>query len=442
MYNLRCFLTLLLSILVSVYDDGYAATIINIAPTGSAAYSITATDLQESAGIDLLISYDTATLETPKVKSGALATGAMMEANVSTSGVVRIVFITAGAIKGTGELASVTFTKKGTTPAPPLKLSSSVYAASGSQLAVQSTSVAQQQEAGTDSPNKDSKTPSAGTAGAPVVSSSGTMATIFSPITPQVSTTSGSVSFPQETVVKNDPARQGASKDGLSEEPEYMKTPADTPAVAVGSAAVTVALPEIKAAGALHTLKSNQSVLDSFRVYKDMRTVKQLSALFKDSGLHTTGIVQSPPIVVSDGKTIVTVAVDLSAEAAPSFSLKGANMKSIRRVSDKKWEIDALPQKGKSDIRLSILLKGERTEAPLVVVPTISQEVAGKLATLSVVALDAMLATPLKNNKPAYDMNNDRKQDYVDDYILIGHWLLMQQRSVNGAARKPAAAGK
>ena len=164
--------------------------------------------------------------------------------------------------------------------------------------------------------------------------------------------------------------------------------------------------------------------------------MKRLSNLFDERNLQASGIVQSPAIVVSDGKTLVTVAVDLANETdTPSFSLKGANLKSIRRVSSKKWELDALPQKGKSDVRLSIILKGERIEIPLVAVPPLHQAGA-ELIALPVAALDALLAKPLKNSKPAYDLNSDGLQDYVDDYILVAHWLLKQQRSVG---KKPAA---
>jgi hypothetical protein len=108
-------------------------------------------------------------------------------------------------------------------------------------------------------------------------------------------------------------------------------------------------------------------------------------------------------------------------------------------VSERKWELDALPQKGKSDVRLSLLLKGEHIEIPLVVVPPLGQAAARQVDALSAAALDALLAKPVKNGKPLYDLNSDSKQDYQDDYLLVAHWLLKQQQSASGAARKPAA---
>lgn len=450
---LRLTLTLLLlTVLVAASDYGEAATIINIAPTGVATYSITATDLQESAGIDLLITYDAVALKTPQVKSGALTAGAMMEANVSIPGIVKIVFITAGAIKGTGELASVTFAGKGSTP----KLSSSVYAASGAQLAVLSTSGSPQPP--TDNKSDDgSVRNSAGsstavTGGGSAAGSVGSMSTSVNLQSTQTAVQTGSTVVSTLTLpASGDPKTpflEDGRKDGIREETVYRNVPADSVAVeSVRSAARTeVAAAAVasgdKTAGSRSTLKTSQSVLDRFRTYKDSRTVKRLMALFDESTLHAAGIVQSPAIVVSDGTSLVTVAVDLSHNADnPSFSLKGANLKSIRRVTDKKWELDALPQKGKSDVRLSIILKGERTEIPLVAVPPLNQTGANP-AALSVAALDALLARPLKNSKPVYDLNSDGRQDYLDDYILLGHWLLKQQRSTNSVARNPAAAGK
>ncbi len=447
MKKLRGILTmLLLTALIAASDIGEAASIITIAPAGTAAYSITATGLQESAGIDLSVWYDAAALESPRVKSGSLTATAMMEANSSTPGIVRIVFITAGTIKGTGELASVTFTPKGTVTASSPKLSSNIYSISGSQLAVQSTSGTPQPDPGTGSAVRESKDTSAGAAlGGSVVSGAKVASTTTASPTPTPTLTPsapGTVSLPQELV------RDVVRKEEPREEPAYVNEASNAGAAAgsgtpaVREQATTPAAPETNNSGSLSMFEKKQSVLDRFRTFKEIRSVKNLAALFDEGILHTTGIIQSPAIVVSDGTSLVTVAVELPHDTeSPSFFLKGANLKSIRRISDRKWELDALPQKGKSDVRLSIILKGERSEISLVAVPPLNQ-VGTKLVALSVAALDALLAKPLKNGKPVYDINSDSTQDYLDDYILLAHWLLKQERSVTGVGRKPAAAGK
>lgn len=447
MFNIRLILTMtLLTVLVAAPDYGEAASIINIAPAGAAAYSITATDLQESAGIDLTVFYDAAALESPKVKSGVLTASAFMQENVATSGIVRIVFITGGAIKGTGELASVTFTSKGKASAQQPKLSSSVYAVTGSQLAVQSTSGTPQtppENIKVDDTVKNSAASSSSAAGG----SAGYVYPASGQSTQQTGATLGSVSISQEPATQNDLFREDVRKEERREETAFQNVPADSGVVAVGGTAApretaATVVTETKTVSMRSTLKSSQSVLDRFSAYKDIRTLKRLSTLFDQSALQAAGIVQSPAIVVTDGKSIMTVAVNLPDEFdSPSFSLKGANQKSIRRVSDNKWELDLLPQKGKSDVRLSILLKGERTEIALVAVAPIDRR-GTELTALSAADLDTLLARPLKNKKPAYDLNSDGRQNYLDDYILVAHWLLKQQHSSNGVVGKPAADGK
>jgi hypothetical protein len=445
MCNLRFILTLLLmAVMVSAYDYGEAATIFNIAPSGAASYSITATDLPDASGVDLTITYDIATLEAPKVTSGVLTSSAMVASNTDVPGLVRIAFITAGVIKGTGQLASITFDKKGKVPAPQPILSSSAFTATGAQLAVQSTSGTPQptnQAASTGGTDNNATNPGSG--GGSTGNSAGGMTFTPGQSTPPSGSTLGSVSLPQEPG-GNNPFREEVRKDERHDEAAYPNGAANSGATPGGNTAASqetsspVAAPEAKTVGIRTTLKTSQSVLDSFRTFKNSRTLKQFSSLFDMSALHEAGIVQLPGIVVTDGKSLVTVTVDLVNEAdTPSFSLKGANLKSIRRLSDKKWELVALPQKGKSDVRLSIILKGESIEIPLIVVPSIDQAATSKLDALTAATLDALLAKPLINNKPGYDLNSDGKQDYLDDYILVAHWLLKQQRSLNGTVKKP-----
>lgn len=442
MRKTRTILTsLLLSVLVAAsgYDEAAAASI-TVETAGTAAYSIKAVDLQESAGMDLSILYDIATLKDPKVTSGALISGALMVPNTSTPGYIRIGIATGGVIKGTGELVSITFTKAGNAPAPIPTVSASVFNAAGSQLAVQSVKSPQLQD-------KD-KTGEAGSIIAPEAGSAGAETVLSTPnqIPVQTAATVGSVSLSQETGSGTDPALlQGSRVEERREEPAPPVVTAVAGQAAEAAAPVARkadAATEAKISGILAALESSQGVLDRFRTDKGVRTLKRLSSLFDRGDLRAAGVVQSPAIVVSDGKSLVTITVELPHEVdTPSFTLKGANLKSIRRVSDRKWELVALPQKGKYDVRLSILLKGEHAEVPLVSVPPAGKAVA-VMTALPAAALDALLAKPVTNNKPSYDLNSDGRQDYLDDYILIGHRLLKQQQSVDGAGRKPAAAGK
>lgn len=449
MGKLRTVLTLLmLIVLAAASDKCEAAAPITISQVGSGSYSISTVDLPEAAGMDLTIKYDALYLESPQVKTGNLVpAGALMVPNTATDGYIRIAIVTGGAIKGTGELVSISFTvKKKSAPLP--TLSSSVYSAAGTQLAVDSSAPASQSQP-TDSNADSSKNRTAdnqGTSSSTVAQSSTASSSASSQITTQITATSGSLLPSQESgTVRDDSRRETVREDAGT--PYVASTPVETkngPAAstsALAASGTTSATATSK--GASSTLKSSQSVLDRFRTYNDVRTLKLLSALFDGKALHSAGIVQTPAIAVSDGKSRVAITIDLGKEAdATSFSLKGANQKSLKRLADGKWELEALPQKGKSDVRLSILLKGERIEIPLVIIPPLSQPFAREFDAMKEAGLESLLAKPLKNNKPAYDLNSDSKQDYIDDYILVGHWLLKKQRSASGAVKKPAAVHK
>ncbi len=438
MNRLRFIVSILLLGLVVVSDFGEAATI-TIVPAGAASYSITATDLQESAGIELSIVYDKDALENPTVKYGAMTAGALPASNISVPGSVRIVFITTGVIKGSGELASIAFTSKGKPQAwqPTFSSPPGVIDAKGSPLAVQSVATAW--------PYLTEANSEATTVKSSSDSSSGGMVTAL-PTATSVTTQSGmSVVSNMTLPLSGDqvaPVRDTVRKDALREEPENKNIPAESIVVSRDSSssqsdevtAVTVKAPGVRSTTAL---KSLRSVPEQFHAYKDIRTIARLSSLFERKALAAAGIVQTPDIVVTDGESLVTVAIELTNETdTPSFSLKGANLKSIRQMSDNKWELDALPQKDRSDVRLSIILGDERTEISLVAVPPINQTGA-LLLSLSDAALDDQLAKPLTNNNPAYDMNSDGKQDYLDDYILVAHWLLKQKLSVKKEDKTP-----
>lgn len=428
------FFILLLLELVTVSDYGEAASI-TIVPVGGTTYSINATDLQDSAGIDLSILYDKDALENnPKVAYGSMTAGAVSLHNATVPGSVKIAFVTTGVIKGSGQLASITFVSKGKPQAWQPKFSPSpvVIASNGSPLAIQSAAVdspAVTEVISEESPDKSGfDTTDASMTAAPATAD------------PVTRTQSGATVVSNMTLPasgeQNPPVHESVPKDAPPGEPENPNVPAESVVVGSDSAssqteevAVASPPPARKAAGVRATtaLKSIQSVQEQFRTYKDVRTLQRLSNLFDMKSISAAGIVQTPDIAVADGKSLVTVAIELVNEVdAPSFSLKGANMKSIRQLSDSKWELDAVPQKDKSDVRLSIIIKDERAEIALVVVPPITPAGAA-LLSLSDEALDALLAKPLPSDKPVYDLNSDGIQSYLDDYILVAHWLLKQK---------------
>lgn len=423
-----------------------AAAQFNMVSTGGTSYSVTVVDLPDSGGVDLTVTYDKDLLEAPVIRSGSVASGTLMDSNVAEAGRIRAVFITGGSIKGSGDLATISFKAKGSGAVALPKIAAvSVFSPNGTQLAVQnatampqSTTESAVSASGTTTGNTSA---AASTSTVPVASSTGTTATSVV----QVGTAIGSVTMPQDNSANLDSSRREVRRETAPVEQIARTYPTEvisTPAIGTTQIENKVVPGEAKNKEPLVSapLKAIQGVSERFRTHKEARALKHFAAYFDGAMFKGAGVIQTPALAVSDGKTVVKVSIELAADSdAPSFSLKGANQKGVRHVSEKRWELEALPQKGKSDVRLSVLVQGKRIEIPLTVVPPLDQQ-GNALLTLSDAKLETMLANPLKNGKPLYDLNQDGKQDYLDDYILTAYWLLKQQGKQKGSAQKAPSA--
>jgi hypothetical protein len=184
-------------------------------------------------------------------------------------------------------------------------------------------------------------------------------------------------------------------------------------------------------------LKGVEMPLQRFKAYKGARTVKGFVALFDTGVARKAGVVQKPEIAVSDGKNKVRLRVELAVSGmVPNFSLIGANLKSIRSIAEKVWELDALPKKGKSDVQLSVLIGSEHADIPLVVIPPLAAAVVKDTQGLSEAGVNALLAKAESKGKLIYDLNSDGQQDFADDYILVVHYLLKMQEQQKPAQNK------
>lgn len=468
------------------HDITLTATADNVYELRTAGF--TANNHGPAAAIDLIIGYDRATLSAPVIVNGPVVTsiGAISIPNDDANGVLRDVFVTItnAFFNGDGLLATITFTRTGAVSSRAPTLRSSVFDGNGVQLGSQafvnqfvntnpipkpvngacgssggsafsaapSSNLCSSGTASAVSGNGPWSWSCAGTDGGEnaVCSATKSVDGSFGAVAPsevvqqQPLQSTTSTPLPQPTDDEKPPTDDVKPENPVDSPPPPNQQDAPLPPVAEPSEAVTdAAVNDIsnKTVSVSVNLHSIRAVLARFREYEGLRTLKGFAALFDGDEAKTAGIVQSPSIVVSDGKAIMAVAIELSnVTDTPSFSLKGANQKSVRQISESKWELNVLPQKGKSDVRLSIILNGKRTEIPLVVVPPLNRDAAHRMDVLSVAELNRLLANPLKNNKPAYDLNSDGKQDYIDDYILIAHWLLKQQRNASEAElkRKPA----
>lgn len=441
---------LLLGCVCSVVEAGAAAKV-TATQLSEGVYSVTVANVVKSALLEFTISYDGATLSNPVIANGPFATavGAIQTPhNDSKSGILRVAYVVTapGAyFDGSGLLATVTFTKTGSGLSRAPLLNSGAVSADGSQPPVQSIVVI-----------SDGASPGTGSGGSvgDAKTGGGTSQNSGREMwdLPGRSSTTGSVStgmvstqFPTSgtTLENKSHPDDNSLPEHAQETPPLQQGQQDGAALGQDAVSVAAADPADKAAPkntadiSLKNLKSLESVAERFRAYKGTRTLKGFSELFDNSKFKSAGVIQAPAIAVSDGKKQMSVKVSLPADSVvPSFSLKGANLKSIKNLSSKMLELDALPQKGKLDVRLTIVMQKEVAEIPLLVVPPISADI----LKLSDQDLEKLLSKPdAKNKTLPYDLNSDGKQDYLDDYILAAHWLLRQPNDKKTSATKTVA---
>lgn len=445
-----CVATMFVLLVGSANADAVSSVTIAPATANGDVYTVSAAEVQDAAGIDLYVYYDVSALTNPKVTAGSFVSGAMMEANTSTPGLIRVVFIS-GAFKGTGgQLATITFTKVGKLTGRSIDLKSEITSTAGAKVAALPI-------IGTAPPQTEPATTAATTPPA----TGGGMSTVFNQAQQQASgggmtdiynqaqqqqqqqsgSNLGSVTFSGDSPVMQNPRREEPQRDEprrverVSDAPQEVVQSNTPPAASAPASAVqadAVKSPTAKSAkDALDSLKAVEMPVQRFRAFKGARTVKGVAPLFGAGAAGRKDVIQVPDIAVSDGKKIVTVKIELAVSGmVPNFSLRGANLKAIRPITDKVWELDALPQKGKFDVHLSVLLGSERVDIPLVVIPPLDPAVIRETQDLSEAGVNALLAkAEPKSGKPPYDMNSDGRQDVIDDYILVGHYLLKKQKN-------------
>jgi hypothetical protein len=113
-----------------------------------------------------------------------------------------------------------------------------------------------------------------------------------------------------------------------------------------------------------------KSVLQRFGEYKGNRSLELFLLLFEKASPDT--LVQEPPVMLSDGKTVMKVTIELPQKGVvPNFAMSDAKLTGVRREGEKGWVITALPEKGIWNSSLLVQTDGKVVEFPLVMAPPI-----------------------------------------------------------------------
>ena len=433
------------SVLIPVIPTpGSMAAVVSIGSTGSGTFVVQGASFSDVSAVEITISYDTNTLASPRVAQRSLVSGALFMSDLNSPGSIRITAVRTQPVSGSGPIATISFTRTGTSPGRILSMNAGLTNAKGASVPAQ-VLVANPTETAADTPGITGTTGTSGggrqtssTTGGTEPTGGGGSSTSTSAADTTMATGGGSrhpgpgtitipgqeaatqaqqptadtTSAPDETEAKE----SAPAKAPVEAPPEQQAAPESPPAAQMEKSAVKPV-----------------SVLGLFREYKGEKTPQSLVALF-DSG-STPGARQEPAIALSDGVSRVKVYIKISRKggAAPNFALKGARLTSLKMAGDE-WVLEVLPDKNVFEASISVLDNGVAGEIPLTVVPPMdaNRDEAGVLGERE---FNLFLKEKGTDKAPRFDLNKDKKRDYIDEYIFTANYIFKRassQKTNNG----------
>lgn len=403
------------TLFVLSWSTSALAASISIVSTGDASYVIQGNSMDGVAGVDLTIRYEAALFQgTPTVKQESLISGAMLAANTSLPGTIKIAIISTRSFSGSGPIATISFASK--SPAAPLPtVIHSMIDSKGSALASSTDNTSADPAASgniatagvpfsqppqqTPSPVQQQGTESTGAAGTGATSTPTYLGTVTLPTEQQQQADAQPPVSPPAPVHTEEPA---APK---------IEEPTHPPAGKPVPEAKTEETPQY----VLH-----KGVLDRFKQYKGSKQLSAVAVLFDKKVAQN--IHQEPAILLSDGnsKAILTVDIPSRITSSPNFAANGGKLVSFRQDKQSKgrWTIEVLPDAGAVRVTVTIIVGAEEFEYPLTVAPP-----AKTALTLDEPGWDRFLKEVGTSSAPQHDLNNDGLRDYVDEFIFVANHI-------------------
>lgn len=409
----------MLTIITMIFMSAQAtfAASVTITPAAAGTFSIHGDAMDGVAGIDMTISYDSASLSSPTVSQGGLVAGALMAVNTNNPGAIKIAIISTKAFSGSGQIATVTFATQNGTGAitsASVNLINNKGRAIAAQVSVSggnatATTTADLNATAGEQPSQPDSGSTTTTATTTNTTTVGSSSRSVAPAA-SVPTYLGTVSMASDVQTRSDtvpvdtsnvPVHPTEAATTKQAEPAAEEKPGPEPQ---------------KAAKATRT--SYKGILEDFRTYKGVKTPASYIALC-DKKIAPT-IRQEPAVALSDGKTPVKIVMELEGtdDKSPNFALNGAKLISLNSGigSSITWIVEAMPQTGVVQASLSILTDSETIEYPLTIAPLIRSF--SPTESDFVVFLTDSGAVP-----PKQDLNGDGRHDYLDDFIYTANYL-------------------
>jgi hypothetical protein len=398
----------------------FAASTVTISSAGEGVFLLQGVGVEDAAAIEINVLYDTATLANPRVVEGPLIAGAMTAINPHVPGMVRMVIVRITPVKGSGVIATLTFDRKGSSPGNIISLSAKLANIKGvslpaltqvnnpSGVSVTSSNPPQSQEtpAGTTTPGQAGS----GTTGTPSI------------IVPTV-------------IIAGPPAKTDdirGTPDAPRTREQNIQAPAPDTTIYPTTEPVTVARKMDRtsdtgdvmalATPSARKIFAQKSVLERFQEYKGERTAGSFISLFEQESF--IGFRQEPPIALSDGKSLVKVTFISTPgnKTSSDVAVMGARLVSMKKDPDNTntWIVELMPKKGGYRASLTVS-QGEMVMVyPLTIAPNVDLIKSG---TTTEENFNRYLKERGTAKSPQFDLNNDGKRDYLDDYIFTANYL-------------------
>ncbi len=386
------------------------AASLTISSSGSGGFVLHGNGMDNVAALDITITYDTATLANPQVTSGGLITGALTAVNPNVPGTVRMGIITTSPIKGDGIIATLAFDQVGNSPGGITAIKANITNSNGNPLPVQAQIINPPNETVIAPPNAGTQS---GTTPSPAASTpeGGRQIVIGGGIVP---------SDDSAASAKKEPAPAPEAM------PESVKEKGMVSQETVSSATGTIQ--STQPTGQNKKIYSQKSILERFREYKGERSVKALTELFSQEPAF--GFRQDPAIVLSDGKATVKISfIAMSVgKKTPDVKLRGASLLSLKKDPDNTntWIAELRPEKKAVSAMLVVSREKVNMEFPIFVAPEANVDL-DKSGEETEDDFKVFLRDRGAAQKPLFDLNNDGKRDFVDDYIFTANYLVRKQ---------------
>ena len=390
----------------SLTASNASAAAITLNSSGGSSYQLVGSGLSNVAALNVSIRYDPSALESPRVTQGTLANGTLFVANPNLPGEIKIAFVHTSGVSGTGSIAEITFTQKGSSGGGITGITAQTLDHNGKALPV----TAALGNISVSTTSGSSGSPQAGLGGSTTIIP-GTQPT-GTPGTPSI----GTLTLPGE-------GGAGKEKQPAESAGNQVAPPTTVPAAESARLEPTPEYtpPAKKEKRPLPSPPAN--VLELFRTYKGEPVLKSMKKLFATRGGEW--IVQNPPVAPADGKSPITLqlATDIFNEKAPNFSLKGVEMKGVVSA-DKGWAIEVIPVNNSLSSSISIAFDDGVVEVQIVTLPALPKS--WDKVKLTEAEVNRFLADRTQGKSAKGDLNGDGLHDYKDDYILVGNYLLKE----------------